>query len=99
MATDNPDDLFRSYVERRPRCNAVQVSHNNLWGVAAWLQRNGMGVDVQSGEHAMLRIKRRGEQADLIVNVNDADALVGDFYTNFVVVPGREFRERWEREA
>lgn len=95
---NDPNTLFDAYIERKPRCRAVQVTHDNVWDVAQTLIERGYDVAVRSAK-GMLFLEVQRDDTHFTVDVLKYDALKlrGDGYS-VEYIPGQDFRSEWERE-
>jgi hypothetical protein len=93
-------DLFDDFIERKPRCQAIQLCPDNVWKVAEFLQKEGYSTKVNARigeEHFTLEVGGYTNE-NLVANVDSRDALVYGGFGNISIIPGREFRQKWEKE-
>jgi hypothetical protein len=91
---------FENYVERRERCRAVRFTHADqasaiaeLFNAHNWTLHN---VNEQDGNRLELTLRPYGGDE---ITVRRGDFIKEEDYCGLVVlVPGQEFRERFEAE-
>lgn len=98
------NELFDNYVERTPRCKAIQVRYENAWKVSELLRRSGLGTKVISTGDVFTIEVLRGDETLFIADVIAGDAIVthGDYLYNdggLSLVPGSQFRRTWEKDT
>lgn len=88
---------FCGYVERQPRCEAVELRYENVWPVAQMLIQLGYEVNVrQAKEGLFLEAKR--DDTSFTANVDNGDALIVNGYADLEHIAGAEFRRAWQKE-
>lgn len=94
---DYADKLFEKYIERKPRCEAVRLTYENVWDVAQFLMSMGYQVNVSTGTNG-ITLQGERDNTGFTASVEQADALVLSGGFDVSVVPGREFSHGWEKE-
>lgn len=91
------DNLYLSYVERRARCHAVVVTHDNVWDVARDLMMRGYEVNIRSQAGALF-LEAKNDEHSFVADIENGDAIKGGYGADVEYIPGTEFRQAWERD-
>jgi hypothetical protein len=91
------DKLFEKYIERKPRCKAVELRQSNVWDVAQYLVMQGWNTQV-SWTDGDLKLDLKRDDVQLTASIEAGDALMINGYYDVELIPGSEFRRNWEKE-
>jgi len=86
-----------AYIERKKRCEAVELRYENVWPAFQLLTNLGYEVDLRFSAGLFLEAKREDHQ--FVADVEAGDALIITGYGDVEHVPGNEFRMAWEKDA
>lgn len=88
---------FISYIERTPRCNAVELRRENVAQVSQFLRGCGYYTTLIDGKEFTLTVMLPSTEVLFTADVDEGDAIIHSD-SSVHMVKGVDFRRMWKKE-